>query len=403
MERAYKYTAKNSAGKTLTGIVHAKSKPLAFSRLKRGGFKPLRVELSVGGTLSALFHKNFNQTELARFYTTLGRRMQNGKSMGDGLESAIDYVTDPRLRQAVMMMRQSMIDGQAEHAAMLAAGFPRRDCLSIKSTAEAGKTADSFITLGDEIKRNEAMKGAVAQTFRVPKILAIFMVILIWGALTFMAPMTLAFLKQTGLRLTFSPFLIKYFEFVRLFNGGVPRTLHTTVISSVIYFSVFFALAYFLHSQTFRRFLDNAKSLRTLSVKSDHAALWNSFVLLYDAAIPAKEAATIVGDAAKRQDSRKAFHQMGRLIDAGRSLDDAVTNAGFPAEIMSGVKAAVSSGSIAQGLQEMSRNLEEDVNVLTAVLQENIKLMSMGLVGLGLLLVFVLTYYPMVASVMGNL
>jgi type II secretory pathway component PulF len=126
-------------------------------------------------------------------------------------------------------------------------------------------------------------------------------------------------------------------------------------------------------------------------------------VLLYDAAIPAKEAAVIVGDSAKRLDSKRAFHKMGKLIDAGRPLDDAVTNAGFPPVVMNGIKAAVSSGSIVQGMTEMAKNLEEDVRVMTDLLQENVKLLSVLFVGMGLLLVFVMTYYPMMASVMSNL
>ncbi|KWT98308.1 type II secretion system protein [Variovorax sp. WDL1] len=387
----------------LNGMVHAASKPLAYARLKRAGFKPLRVTLNAGGTIKGVFSKEFDTQELARFYITLGRRIQNGKSLGDGLESAIDYVSDPRLRQAVMIMRQAMIDGQSEHQAMLAAGFPRRDCLSIKSTAEAGKAATSFISLGEEIQRTDAIRRSVSSTFRIPKVMAVFMVLFIWAAIVFMAPMTLTFLKQTGLRLSFSPFIANYFEFVKLFNGGLPRHTTTTVISSCLYFGAFAGIAYFLRSQTFKDMLDRIESLRTLSVKSDHAALWNSFVLLYDAAIPAKEAAVIVGDSAKRLDSKRAFHKMGKLIDAGRPLDDAVTNAGFPPVVMNGIKAAVSSGSIVQGMTEMAKNLEEDVRVMTDLLQENVKLLSVLFVGLGLLLVFVMTYYPMMASVMSNL
>ena len=403
MERAYSYTAKNARGMVLSGVVHAASKPLAFARLKRAGFKPVRLALHLGHTLKGVFSKQFNSRELSRFYTTLGRRVENGKSLGDGLESAIDYVSDARLRQAVMVMRQGMIDGLPEHQAMLAAGFPRRDCLAIKSTAEAGKAASSFISLGEEIERTEAIRRSLATTFRIPKVMAAFMLLFIWAAVVFMAPMTLAFLKQTGLKLNFSPFIANYFAFVKLFNGGLPRNMTTTVVSSCLYFGSFAGIAYFLRTQAFRDLLDRVESLRTLSVKSDHAALWRSYVLLYDAAIPAKEAAVIVGDSAKRADSKRAFHKMGKLIDAGRPLDDAVANAGFPPVVMNGIKAAVSSGSIVQGMTEMAKNLEEDVRVMTELLQENVKLLSVAVVGLGLLGVFTMTYYPMMASVMSNL
>lgn len=396
MELAYTYTAKTSRGQLLTGTVHAKNKALAFARLKKGGFLPLRVEFELGATIGGVLKPGFNKPELARFYMTLGRRLGNGKSLVDGLESATEYVQDQRLRQAVMMMRQSILDGQSEFQAMQAASFPRRDCLVIRSTSETGKTGESFQSLGDEIARVEALRQAVASTFRMPAIMAVFMVLFVWAALMFIAPATLSFLKQTGLKLNFSPLVARYFDLVRLFHKQ-------STVSSVIYFALFGSLAYFMRSSTFGAFLDRFKALRLLSMKSDHATLWNSFSLLYDAAVPAKEAASIVGDSARREDSKMAFLKMGRLIESGRTLDEAAANAGFPAFVVSGVASSASGGDMVSGLNDMVRNLEEDVRVLTGILQENAKIVSVLGMGAGILLVFVMTYYPMLASVMSNL
>ena len=403
MERAYNYSAKSGRGQLLQGVVYAKNKPLAFARLKRGGFRPLKLGFNLSETLRGFFSRGFRPKELSRFYMTIGRRLANGKPMVEGLDSAIDYVSDQRLRQAVMMMRQQLLDGSTDYLAMMNAGFPRRDCLSVKSVSEAGKAADSFISLGEEIQRVDTLKRSLNSTWRIPKVLAVFMSVFIWAAIVFMAPMTLSFLKQTGLHISFSPFLAHYFDFVRTFNGGLPRNNVVTAISSVIYFGSFAGAAYFLHSPTFKTFLDRFQMLRTLSVKSDHAALWNSFVLLYDAAIPAKEAASIVGDAANRSDSKRAFHRMGKLLEAGHDLDGAASQAGFPPAILSGVKAAVSSGAVVKGLTEMAKNLEEDVRDTTLTLQDTVKLLSGAFMGVGVLVVFILTYYPMMASVMANL
>lgn len=395
MEIAYNYTAKTARGQKISGVVHAPSKPLAFSRLKKGGFIPIKVEFSLGQTISGWFHPNFNAAELSRLYVTVGRRLNNGKSLVEGLEAASEYIQDARLRQAVMLMRQSVLDGQSEFQAMQTAGFPRRDCLVIRSTAEAGKTGESFLSLGDEISRVEALRKSVASTFRVPAIMGVFMVLFVWAAIMFIAPATLSFLKQTGLRMNFSPLLAHYFDFVKLFH------IQST-ISSILYFAAFGGVAYFLKSKTFKKMLDRIKTLRTLSVKSDHAALWNSFSLLYDAAVPAREAASIVGDSAHREDSKLAFQRMAKMVESGRSLEEASAAAGFPTFVVSGVSSAASGGDMVAGLNDMSRNLEEDVRVLTGLLQENAKIASILAMGVGVLIVFVFTYYPMIASVMSN-
>ena len=395
MEFAYKYSAKNTRGQLITGVVHAKSKPLAFSRLKKGGFMPMKVETSILQSISGWFSPEFNKGELSRLYTTVGRRLNNGKSLVEGLEAASEYIQDARLRQGVMLMRQAILDGSNEFQAMDAAGFPRRDCLVIRSTSEAGKTGESFKSLGEEIIRVEALRQGVSSTFRVPAIMGVFMVLFVWAAIMFIAPATLAFLKQTGLKMNFSPLIARYFDFVRFWH------LQATV-SSIVYFGAFASFIYFIRSTTFKQMLDKIKTLRMLSVKSDHAALWNSFSLLYDAAVPAREAAAIVGDSAHREDSRVAFRKMAKLVESGRSLEDAASQSGFPAFIASGVTSAASGGDMVAGLEDMSRNLEEDVMVLTSMLQENAKIASILVMGVGVLIVFIFTYYPMIASVMSN-
>lgn len=395
MELAYKYTAKNASGQKLAGVLYAPNKPLAYSRLKKGGLLPLTVVMSPLDSISGWMHPDINKQELSRLYTTVGRRLKNGKSIVAGLEAATEYIADARLRQAVVLMRQSLLDGQTEYHAMQAAGFPRRDSLVVRSTAEAGKTGDSFVSLGAEITRVEGLRRAIASTFRVPAMMGVFMVFFVWAALMFIAPATLAFLKQTGLKLNFSPLLTAYFDLVRLFH-------QSSTVSSGIYFGGFFLLVKFLRSDTFKAWLDKLPTLRSLSLKSDHAALWNSFSLLYDAAVPAREAAAIVSGAANRKDSRMAFLRMGKLVESGRTLESATAGAGFPPFIISGVSAAASGGDMVAGLSDMTRNLEEDVQMLATVLQDNAKVGSILVMGVGVLIVFIFTYYPMIASVMSN-
>lgn len=396
MEFAYNYKADTGSGQVVSGVIHAKSQLQAYNTLRRGGFSPRFVKLNPMESLGGILKSGFNKGELARFYITLGRRLNNGKGTGQGLDAAKEYIRDQRLRQAVIIMRQAIADGQNEHMAMQTAGFPSRDCLVIQSTAETGKTGETFTSLGEELQRSETMRRAVASTFRMPIILSIFMILFIWAALMFIAPSTLAFLKQTGLKLNFSPLIAGYFEFVKLFHVQA-------IISSIIYFGVFIGIGFFFRSALFRKLLDKSSTMRNLSMKSDHASLWRNFLLLFEAAVPIKEAAKIVGASAVRDDSKAAFLKLGRHIEAGRDMEDAVRNAGFPDFIVGRMSAAVSSGDIAEGLNDMVVDLEEDVTILTGILQENAKILSILGMGAGILLVFVMTYYPMIASVMSNL
>lgn len=396
MELAFKYTAKTSRGKLMTGVVYAPNRVLGLSRLKKNGFQPMNVDLDLGESLRNLISGHFDQMQLARFYNTLGRRMNNGKPLVEGLDSAVEYITDPKLRQAILVMKQATLDGQNEYQAMSAGGFSTRDAMVIRATSEAGKTGQTFLSLAAEISRVEALRRSVSAIFRMPIIMAFMMYGFFFGALVWVAPMTMKFLKQTNLKMNLNAFNQAYFDFAKLFNANL-------VIATILYLLVPIGLIFFVRSETFGRALDYLKRLRDISVKADMAALWNSFGLLYDAAIPVKEACRIIADAAKRPDSRMSFLKLGRMVEAGRPIDDAIPNCGFPTYIVTGVKSSASGGNMVEGLQDMVKNLEEDVLTMTDILKENVKVGAVLMVATGVSLVFFVTYYPIVASVLSNL
>jgi type II secretory pathway component PulF len=396
MDLAFKYNAKTSRGKMMTGIVYAPNQALGFARLKKNGFQPMSVELDLVESLRNLVSGTFDQVQLARFYNTLGRRMNNGKPLVEGLDSAVEYIADPKLKQAILVMKQATLDGQNEYQSMSAAGFPQRDAMVIRATSEAGKTGQTFLSLAAEISRVETLRRSVSSIFRMPIIMAFMMYGFFYGALVWVAPMTMKFLKQTNLKMNLNAFNQGYFDFAKLFNEHL-------FIGTVLFVLLPILVVLFVRSEAFGRLLDGLKRLRDISVKADMAALWNSFGLLYDAAIPVKEICRIIADAAKRPDSRASFLKLGRMVEAGRPVDDAVGNCGFPTYVVSGIKSSASGGNMVEGLQDMVKNLEEDVLTMTDILKENVKIGAVLMVASGVSLVFFVTYYPIVASVLSNL
>ena len=396
MNYAFRYTARSARGKVLDGILYAPSLPLAYARLKKTGFSPMSVKKDWMATLRHLVKPGFNPKELARLYKTLGRRMEKGKPVADGLDSAIEYLSDQKLRQSAMAMRQSILDGQSEAQAMADAGFPSRDALVIKSTADAGQTGQTFLSLAKELEQSDALKRSVKSVFRMPILMAFLMYLFFYGALVAGAPMTMKFLKQTNMKLQLGAFVRLYFDFATFFNANL-------VVCSAIFFTLPALAIYFFKSKTFHRLLDQWALLRTLSVKSDHAMLWSSFGLLYDAAIPMKESCAILAQAATRSDSRVSFMRLARLIEGGRPLEEAITLCHFPSFVVAGIRSAVSGGAVVEGVKDMVGTLEEDVLTITELLKEYVKYLSTLMVAVGIGLIFFVTYYPMVASVMSNL
>lgn len=395
-EKAYNYKAKTPKGKIISGIVYAQSYPLAFNKLKRAGFTPLEAKLSFNDTVNAIGQKDFIVPELARLYQTLGRRLNNGKSILDGLEGSVEYLADPKLKQAAMLMRQSIADGQTTSEAMLNAGFPKRDAMVIRATEESGRTGATFLALSAELKRTDSLRKGMAAIFRMPKIMAVMMLIFMYGALVGIAPETLKFFEKTGLKMKMNAFTDFYFELAKVVNENV-------LISTVIYLSIPLTCIYLHRIGLTRAILDRLKRVRDVSIKSDHVTLWSSFNLMYDASVPVKEVCRMVAKSAKRDDSAMSFNRMAKLIEGGQSLEESVGKVNFPDFIVGQVKSATSSGDIVLGLNEMVTNLDEDVNTSMQILQENAKVWSILVSAVGILILFGFSYFPILSSVLSNI
>jgi type II secretory pathway component PulF len=395
MELSYKYLAKSDAGKRTEGHIEAPNSTVARARLKKSGLTALRLTLDWRETLHNLRAGDFDIAQLARLYTTLGRRIKNGKSMVEGLEAAAEYLTDPRLKQATLSMRQAILDGQTEHQAMLFAGFPRRDAMIIRSTAEAGRTGETFISLANERTRVANLRRSVKQVFFLPTAMLVFIYGFFFFSLWKIAPATSHFLKQTNLKIKMNAFNQAYFDFAQGFNNHL-------LLSTLLYFGVPVGIFLALRSGGFRRWLDRIPSIRNLSIRSDQAALWNSFGLLYDAAIPVREACLILADAAMRLDSRASFQRLSRKIDSGLPVDEAIQTCGFPSFIVAGVRSAASGGDLVAGIADLVRNLEEDVALSTEILKEKVKVGSVILVALGVLFTAATSYLPIATTVLQN-
>ena len=395
MNYGYHYSARSDRGKRVEGYLEAGSAAAATSRLRKTGLTGVRVRFDLSETIRRFRGVEFDGAQLARLYATLGRRLKNGKPMVEGLESAAEYLTDARLQQAVLAMRQLILDGASEHQAMLAAGFPRRDAMIIRSTSEAGRTGETFISLAAERQRVASLRRSVKQVFFLPTAMMIFIYLFFLFSIWKIAPATMSFLKQTNLKIKMNAFNTAYFNFAETFHQH-------QVLGITLYLALPLGIYLIARSAGLRSLFDRLPSLRDLSIRSDHAALWNSFGLLYDAAIPLREACLILADAAAREDSRLGFQRLSRKIDAGLPVEEAIQGCGFPTYVVAGVRAAASGGDLTAGVADFVRNLEEDVMTATEMLKEKVKIGSIIVVALGVLFSAATSYLPIATTVLQN-
>jgi len=391
IELAYRYIATNARNQEVQGVVFAEDIDLAYARIKQSSMRPRHIQWSPEATITRwLSGGQMPKKELVRFYRVLARRFRSGRPLIDTLEGASSFIRDDALRQGAVLMGQRMLDGAPIHEAMVSAGFPRIHAMSIRAAEGAGDHGEAFTRLASEIERETRLSKGIASALRPSKILGGFMYVSLFLATYFLAPMPEEFMKEMGKR----PDAMQEVYF------SVSHALHANLaIWGTLYVAAPLLLIGLGRRMRLSRVLDAWPAWRQMSEKSDHGACWTAFAMLYQAGIPPYECATVVSSAARRPDTHEAFTRFARLLTAGQTVSMSVTRSSFPDFVVSGVSAAEESGgSLASALQEFTRELVEDVEDATTLVQGNMQVVSVLLGGVMLLLFAYLTLFPILAA-----
>lgn len=361
MELAYQYTAQTVTGQPMKGVIFADNRDFAYIKLKRAGLKAQKLSLDPGASLSGLMSTRFNQRDLARFYGTIGKRINNGRPLLEGLMPAAEFVDDPRLKQAVLIIQQSVADGAPLSRAMTVAGFEVRDAMAIRAAEESGKTGDAFLSLSADVARRERLSSQLRSMFFMPRLMLAALYIAGFAAVWLLAPQLEKFMGAVnmGKDKQMDPMQAAYFAASHWVNDNLWLALPLWVLPVV-------ALLWWIKGGHHEVVMDKIESWRLIAEKSDMASTWTAFGLLYDAGVPPYECARIVKSASRRMTGRTAWTQLERNFLAGMPVSLAIDKSDFPPYMVAAIKAADSSGaSIPDEIRGICLALEEDVVLLT--------------------------------------
>ena len=395
-EKAYSFTAKNRNRELINGVIYAADADAAYIKLSQMGYSPSDIpKLNVKYSIQNLLSSGFNKRELARFYASMSKRLKNGRSVPEGLENAVEFVDDPKLKQALIMMRQFVQEGNSLASAMKMSNFPLRDVEVVRSTADAGKSADSMERIAVELHRSEALRKSIMSVLRMPIVILFIMYAAFYGVLVFIAPAMFKFFKTALTNVKLPAYAKSFYEFAEVFKANL-------VVGTIIYIGILVAVVWFVRSSMFRRMIERFKLVKIISERSDMANLWTSFAMLYDAGINSEESTKLLANAAAREESKDNFLNMNRLLRSGLNIVESAPKAGFPVYVVRGLQAADSSGDLVAGVEDMCKDLSQDVEEYTAKLKDFIQLLSVALLSAFVLLFFMVSYFPIISATLSQ-
>lgn len=395
MDKVYKYTGVSSLdGEFYERFLIAPSLDDAYNILNEIGTDFFDMKLDPKQTIS--LSKTFPLKDLARFYDTIGKRLEKGGQLVSGLESAMEFINDLRLKTSISMLLQSVSEGRKMGESMQIAGFPDRHCKSISAMEESGQVPETLMSLAEECKREHNLASSIKGLLRMPKAFGVIVGIMFYGAFAFMSPMMLSQLEEIVGYDNMPPYAQKYLDFVMLFSENL-------IISSVIYFGIIVGVMAFFKSKAASKIANKVKIVNNISERGDYASLWLRYGLMFSSAMNLQEACILVADSAKRDDSKEAFHNLESYLSSGYSIGKAVELSAFPPYVVNAIKSGESSEGIGEAMKSLSIELFEDVDMLIDQMTDTVKTVMMLVMTVVVIVFFLLTYYPLLSTMMSQL
>lgn len=388
MRLVYKFIAKPNLGEVFEGATFATSEEEAIQKIAKQGIKVIEIRLSIKDVINTFYKSQPNGRELSQFYRTIGKRLENGRGVQQTIEESLEFTLDENLKVMASMMLLAARNAATVDECMTFAGFPERDCAIVKSLRLAGSAYKAFESLSAFYSRDYNLKRMIRGVFIEPAFVLALGYIFVWTVFVFAIPKIEHLFKvMPDAKLPRN--IEELYHLVNIFDAHI-------VLSTALYIAIVPAGFLFFRSQLFKKMIDMVGSIRNLSQRSDHAIIWSSYALLYEAAWNRADAAEMISRSASRRDSQIALQEMAVSMRRAITPMRAVATAGFPKFVKSAVANILGSGSaddIVEGLIGFSETLQEDVTVLServAVVLKNATTIIFGLFVVGIISITVL-------------
>jgi type II secretory pathway component PulF len=405
MELTFSFTAlpanAGPATRRVCALVKASNRIVAGSKIRRMGLTKPRIRLDFAQTLkdgAGLLPppKDFDLREKSRLFDTIGRRLHRGGGIIQAFESAVDYLSDGRLKSAVALANAQIQLGQDVGEAMRVAGFNLRDCMVIKALGESGAMHKAFTDLAADAKTRLARSRSLESALRMPAIMLVALYLMIPAFLLGLAPRIAVFFSRLDSKFRLPDSVVAIYDIS-------AWAVKNTSFYMAIWIALGIAAIMLLRSSVWSMLAMRIDFVRNLIEKREHAALWSAYSVMYASGIPPMDALDILSDTATLPQTRQALTRMSKRIRGGATEVAAIAASGLPEFVLSGYKAASESGSTSEGLSIFASMLDEDAQIMTERAKAALEIGSMVLMAMIVLLTGYIVYYPIAGPMLQSL
>ena len=354
----YSYKAIDSHGKSLMGQIEAINLIDLELRLQRMG-----LDLIVGGPASRranLFKGAIGRPELINFCFHLEQLTSAGVAMLEALTDLRDSVENPRFREVIGGLIESIQAGQNLSTAMgdYTAVFPKVFASLIRAGEETGRMSQVLNSLAENLKWEDELIAQTKKLMMYPAFVGSIVLAVTMFLMIYLVPQMLGFIKGTGQAIPLQTrILIQVSDF---FVNYWWAALLAPVIAVA---GIKLALK---RSPTFRYQFDGFKLrlplLGPIQRKIILSRFASIFAMMYSSGITILDAIKTSEEIAGNLVIREGLARAGQQIAEGKNVSTAFQDVGlFPPLVVRMLRVGESSGKLDNALLNVSYFYNRDV------------------------------------------
>ena len=399
---AFEYTALDSSGKNVSGILEADSARQARQLLRDQSLLVTDIESSSAVVkksekLADRFGFGWSLSTFDRvlFIRQLSTLVASSMPIADALKVVADQTEKQRVSGLIMSIRSKVMEGFTLSKSLqeYPRSFDTLFCSTIAAGEQSGFLSEVLENLADYIERQyEAAKG-VQSALTYPIVLLIFAFLMVSGLMVYVVPDMVAVIIESGQKLPLATqILIRINEVVANFWWLIAGSG----------FSIFVMTRWLLRSPKPRLLWDKVKFslplVARITKNSSAAGYTNTLSILTRSGLPLVESMHIASDVVANAFLKKELQQTTQSVTEGASLADSLGEIGqFPPMVVHMISAGEQSGDLDVMLSRVATYQQNEVERVVSALVKLVEPLMLLIMGGIVMFIVIAILLPMLS------
>jgi type IV pilus assembly protein PilC len=378
----FQYKAMDESGRIQVGKVDAVNIADLEMRLDKMGFDLINCK-ELGSSSSNITGAGVGRRDLITFCFHLEQTSKAGVPILESLEDLRDSTENPRLKEVIAAMIESIEGGKTLSLAMqdYPAVFSKVFCALVRAGEQSGEIAEVFFQLSENLKWQDEIASQTKKVLMYPIFVGSVVIAVVFFLMTYLVPELLKFIKTMGQELPLhtkilivvSNIFVEYWYIIL----AIPIVL---VISIIIGVKV---------SPPFHYKVDNIKLkipvIGPILKKIILTRLANFFAIMYSSGITIIDCIKTSEEIAGNKVIEKAMNDVGQQIADGATLSNSFKSTGlFPPLVLRMIRVGENTGALENALKNIGyfygRDVRESIDKLQSMIEPGMTIILGGII-----------------------